>query len=187
MVAPAVAQGTAESPSVRERILDKARERAPVRSRNWFELLDPEGTGYATRSNVEKAIQRRFSLLDTNYDRAIDRMEYSRRNRLPTSPGLAFDLLDQDRDGKLSLGEFSAPVLWRFFRLDADDDGRISREEAARYIETPSARSLPPLTGTCFDINGRLLSVSPPVAEALAAEGRRAVDCTWRPGASMSR
>ena len=176
MVAPAVAQGTAESPSVRERILDKARERAPVRSRNWFELLDPEGTGYATRSN-----------LDTNYDRAIDRMEYSRRNRLPTSAGLAFDLLDQDRDGKLSLGEFSAPVLWRFFRLDADDDGRISREEAARYIETPSARSLPPLTGTCFDINGRLLSVSPPVAEALAAEGRRAVDCTWRPGASMSR
>ena len=187
LISPATAQQTETKPSVMERIREKARQKAPMDNRNWFDRLDPNRSGYIPKATVESAIRQRFSLLDLNHDGAIDRAEYARRSTTQLSPGLAFDLLDGDRDGRLSMAEFAAPVMWRFDRLDSDGDGMISREEAARYLSTPASRSIPPLTGTCFEIDGRLVTVAPDRVEALQREGRRSADCAWKPNSPPLR
>lgn len=187
VISPASAQQADPKPSVMDRIQEKVRQRGAVANPNWFERLDPRGVGYVTKEAVESAIRQRFALLDTNRDGAIDRTEYSRQQVSPASPGLTFDMLDTDRNGKLSAAEFSAPITARFSRLDRDGDGRISRGEAAPYLAAPTARSLPPLSGTCFEIDGRLVTVAPERVETLRREGRRSADCAWKPGATLSR
>lgn len=183
MISSANAQRSDPAPSVMDRIQEKVRQR----NLNWFERLDPRGTGYATWQSVENSIRERFALLDTNRDGAIDRNEYLARKLPSPSFVLPFGLLDADVNGLLSAAEFSAPIIWRFSRLDIDGDGRISREEAARYLATPTARALPQLNGTCFELNGRVTIVAPQNVERFEREGRRSIDCAWKPGSSTAR
>jgi hypothetical protein len=63
----------------------------------------------------------------------------------PTARETKFDALDTDRDGKLTLAEFSAgrkpgeAAKW-FERRDANKDGFISRDEFLPFSATPKGQ-----------------------------------------------
>ncbi len=176
------AQSINNPPSVMDRIQDKARQRNAATSAGWFERLDSNRDGKISRAELQTSISRRFGLLDTDRSGTISRNEYAARKTSPDRAGPSFDQLDADRNGILSVAEFSAPVLWRFARLDGDGDGSLSRLETARYLNMPASRSLPPLSGKCFEIDGRFVIVSPERAEAYENTGRSQIDCAWQPG-----
>lgn len=97
----------------------------------------------------------RFAMLDSNRDGSISRAEFlaprarsgdraerrearaerrgsrmERRGQRGIGFGArAFERLDADRDGRVSLAEATAQRLQRFDRIDSNRDGTISREE----------------------------------------------------------
>ena len=178
------AQPAGEPASVMDRIREIARQQNDGANPGWFNRLDVNRDNYVSRGEVEMAIAKTFSALDTNKDRVLDVTEYARLRAPAGTTKLAFETLDTNGDRMLSLAEFAAPTHWRFSRLDRDGDGRISRQDAAQYLNTPTSRVLPPLSGICFDIDGRLVVVSPETAENLLREGRSLSDCAWRPGSN---
>jgi hypothetical protein len=159
----AAAQSVGDPPSVMDRIREKVRERSKPPPADWFHRLD------------------------TNWDGKNSRDEFRVRNTIPGQSGPSFNQMDIDRNGNLSMVEFSAPVLWRFTRLDSDGDGFLTQTETARYLDIPASRALPPLTGTCFVIDGKIVVASPEHAEVLAQSGRPQVDSSWQPGSLPDR
>jgi len=174
-------------PSVMDRIQEKARQRQPAPPGDWFQRLDTNRDNRISRQELQASVNRRFGLLDANRDGRVSRQEFQARKIVPGQTGPSFDQMDVDRNGTLSGPEFAAPVLWRFARLDSDGDGFLSRAETARYLNTPSVRSLPPLSGRCFEIDGRYVIVSPERADDLEKSGRAQIDCSWQPGGIPAR
>ena len=183
----AAAQSAGDPPSVMDRIREKVRERPKPPPADCFHRLDTNRDRRISKIEVNVSINRRFSVLDTNRDGKISRDEFRVRNTIPGQSGPSFDQVDIDRNGNLSMVEFSAPVLWRFTRLDSDGEGFLTQTETARYLNTPASRALPPLTGTCFVIDGKIVIASPEHAEVLEQSGRPQVDCSWQPGSLPER
>lgn len=181
------AQSAGDPPSVMDRIREKARQRQPAATTDWFQRLDTNRDGRVSKEELQISIKRRFGNLDANRDGVISREEFQARKTVAGQSAPSFEQLDADRNGNLSIPEFSAPVLWRFARLDSDGDGFLSRTETARYLNVPASRSLPPLSGKCFEIDGRFVIVSPERADTLERADHPQIDCTWQPGASPSR
>ena len=185
--AKAAAQPVGAPPSVMDRIQEKMRERQPAKKADWFQRLDTNRDGRVSGEELRLSIGRRFTGLDTNRDGKISRDEFRVRDKVQGQPGPTFDHMDTDRSNSLDLSEFSAPVLWRFGRLDSDGDGFLSPVETDRYLNIPTARALPPLSGRYFNIDGRIVIAAPERAEALEREGRPSVDCMWQPGSPSNR
>ena len=110
----AAAQSAGDPPSVMDRIREKVRERPKPPPADWFHRLDTNRDRRISKIEVNVSINRRFSVLDTNRDGKISRDEFRVRNTIPGQSGPSFDQMDIDRNGNLSMVEFSAPVLWRF-------------------------------------------------------------------------
>ena len=185
--AKAAAQPVGAPPSVMDRIQEKMRERQPAKKADWFQRLDTNRDGRVSGEELRLSIGRRFTGLDTNRDGKISRDEFRVLDKVQGQPGPTFDQMDIDRSNGLGLSEFSAPVLWRFGRLDSDGDGFLSPVETDRYLNIPTARALPPLSGRCFNIDGRVVIAAPERAESLEREGRPSTDCMWQPGSPSNR
>ncbi|MFT7570434.1 MAG: Ca2+-binding EF-hand superfamily protein [Paracoccaceae bacterium] len=183
ITAGAQAQSVGDPPSVMDRIRDKARQRQPATIADWFQRLDTNQDNRVSREELQISINRRFGILDANRNGSISGDEFRARGTVPGGQsGPSFDQMDINRNGELSVIEFSAPVLWRFARLDSDGDGFLSRMETARYLNTPASRALPPLPGRCFEVDGRVVIVAPERADAFEKTGRQQTDCSWQPG-----
>lgn len=125
---------------------EKKKDRGPGK---LLEALDANADGKVTQDEVPEGRQRFFARalrqVDANGDKALDASELARlgkpdraaqrragrrRTDSRARPTSLFQLLDRDRDGKLTQEELArAPRLLR--RLDRDEDGRLSRREIA--------------------------------------------------------
>ncbi len=101
-----------------------------------------------TRAEVQAGAKTRFDASDTNKDGFLDQLELdaarakqlaamAAAGRAPT-PGRTpppggrkgmMERLDSNKDGKLSLAEYSAMPLAMFDRFDTDKDGKMSQDE----------------------------------------------------------
>ena len=81
--------------------------------------------------NEDDRYSERFAQLDHDQDGYVERAEW------PLAPE-SFDVVDRDKDGRLSRVELLTPNVilrdrpWRFQELDVDRDGRLSRLEWQR-------------------------------------------------------
>ncbi len=74
---------------------------------------------------------RRFSRLDRNGDGFIDAKDFDTMSaeRVTYASKRFFNRLDADRDGKVTKDEFNRPAKGRFAMLDLDDDGKITEAD----------------------------------------------------------
>lgn len=89
---------------------------------------DANGDGSITRDEFLAHPLAMFARLDVNNDGVISAAE---RPQGPPHGGGHGGGPDADNDGRLSRAEFDARGAAMFDRLDANDDGRVTREEAA--------------------------------------------------------
>lgn len=115
LAAPAVAQpggGRAPQP------IDRATFEQRVERR--FQMADANGDGYITRDEAQAAMNamQRFGGGRGGGDRLAGSLDPR-----------AFDAMDADHDGRVSLAEAKAAALRRFDAMDANHDGVLSVEE----------------------------------------------------------
>lgn len=86
--------------------------------------------GKVTREEFDAAIAKRFSSA-THGTGTMNLSQYlaDQEQDFDDSNRRAFQRLDKDRDGKLTLAEFAAPELKLFARLDKNHDGVLTQDE----------------------------------------------------------
>jgi len=112
-----------------------------------FERLDSNGDGAIDADEFRAAGLMRFDRRDADGDGFLDKAEFTApRERPEGAPELSeaqqerraewharmFSHLDADEDGRVSADEAETAHAQMFARLDADGDGRIAREEMRR-------------------------------------------------------
>jgi hypothetical protein len=89
-----------------------------------------------SRVDFSSTMERRFRGLDHNGDDHLDPTELPRRNsRLMT--------FDKDKDGKISLIEWSDGTLRRFDQMDLNRDGTVTSEEESEWRAARAAGRQP--------------------------------------------
>ena len=117
---------------------------APHGSRIDFETLDADGNGEVTQAEITAQAEARFAEADTNGDGNLSAEELTARadaksqERMERRIAKMIERRDANGDGVLSADEMrpDAERAGRFDKLDADDNGSISKEE----FETAMAR-----------------------------------------------
>lgn len=129
-------------------------KKAPATSHTAAPIA-PAANGDVTRAQMLAQVKQVFNLADTNHDGFMSRAEFAARmgvviNRLPPdstaaptkeqaqkmldAANNAFNAVDTNHDGKLSLTEASARPLAAFDAMDANHDGilTLAEKQAAR-------------------------------------------------------
>ena len=74
-----------------------------------------------------------FDKLDTNHDGSLSRAEFlapvAQAPSVPADGAALLTRLDKNKDSRVSIDEYRAPMLSRFDRLDANHDGALSAPE----------------------------------------------------------
>ena len=136
---------------------------APTRallSRNLsagFKSIDTDGDGVLSQAELAaaeaKEQKKRFAVvraraaqafdkLDSNHDGTLSKAEFMAA--APQAPGASpngaelLSQLDKNRDSKVSVDEYRAPILSRFDRLDTNHDGSLSPAERQAHQSTKS-------------------------------------------------
>ncbi len=108
-------------------------------SMRMLDRWDVDGDGAVTLEEFLDSTDHRFEAADADDDGIVTEDEFSEiAEGRGERRGMRFlARLDTDNDGKLSLEEATQPVLKRatrrFERADADDDGSITAEEAGKF------------------------------------------------------
>jgi Ca2+-binding EF-hand superfamily protein len=120
-----------------------------------IQRLDKDGDGRVSRKEAtDAAVERagsRFDQLDTNKDGFITKDEVnaaraSVRERMKERAGEHWKAADKDGDGAISRSEAEAsmPMLFRRFdQLDANKDGKITRDEMPQGKHVDGMRPMP--------------------------------------------
>lgn len=137
-VSPTIAS-TAAKPVTRgafTKDVDTSFERVDVnrdKSLSQAEIAAAEGRAQAGQQ-AKFTIRRKqmFDRLDTNRDGQVNFAVFATAVPAPRPPSdgkAALGQLDTDKDGRVVLGEYRAPALRRFARIDANQDGTATVEE----------------------------------------------------------
>lgn len=107
-----------------------------------FDTLDADKDGKVTYAEMEAHRKAEFEAADTNKDGALSAEELSAhqqarmQERMAERAQMMLDNMDNDGNGSLSLDEMEeGPGMRHFARLDTDNDGAISKEEAADAMQ----------------------------------------------------
>jgi Ca2+-binding EF-hand superfamily protein len=93
-----------------------------------LERADANNDGNITREEFLAGPSQMFARLDDNNDGVISADERPQRGERSERRGRRH--ADANSDGQISQSEFAAMSASRFERLDSNDDGRVTREEA---------------------------------------------------------
>ena len=100
-----------------------------------FDTIDANKDGKITQDELAAHRKAEFTATDTNGDGALSADELSARmlaQMLARQSARMIDNMDDDGNGTLSEAEMDeGPVARNFARIDTDNDGAISKEEAA--------------------------------------------------------
>ena len=124
----------------------------------------PLATGDITRAQMMAQIKKTFQLADANHDGFISRAEFAQRmtvilnrdapptkedaQRMLDAANRAFNDVDTNHDGKLSLSEASVRPLRAFDMMDANHDGVLTvAEKAAAHQDAPDLPASGPTIG----------------------------------------
>lgn len=122
---PALAQGTASSPS--------------AQVRRMMSDMDADHDGFVSREEFLAAHRRAdqsFDQLDTNHDGVLSRDEFLAGGHGGQGRTERFRVLDSNNDGRITREELEARRNARFDALDNDHDGKLS---AAEMRSAPTA------------------------------------------------
>jgi Ca2+-binding EF-hand superfamily protein len=104
--------------------------------------LDANNDGKISKQEARGKLTDNFAALDANKDGFLDRAELRRvalallQAQNPAMNPLDFDAHDRNADGRLTPDEVRGTMLEKLFReIDANNDGRISREEFEAFME----------------------------------------------------
>ena len=100
--------------------------------------------GKVTRAELDQALHRQFASAAKGSALGKDQFEGMQYSRAETTSGRAFQRLDANHDGKLTLQEFAASQEKTFARMDRNGDGTITRDEmtsSRRYLNRSSGRT----------------------------------------------
>lgn len=137
-----------------------AEERAPTHEGQhgpgpMMERVDKNGDGRIDRDEARQAprLAGHFEELDANRDGLLDKAEMREgherlRGRRHARGEERFDDSDTNGDGAIDLAEAKASAEKRaermFGKMDADGDGKVTRDEMNRYAPPPPPPALPP-------------------------------------------
>jgi hypothetical protein len=116
--------------------------------------------GDVTRAQMKAQVKQVFDMADTNHDGFMSRQEFAARmgaviNNGPTgatkdqaqkmldAANLAFNNVDANHDGKLSLDEASKRPLAAFDKMDANHDGILTMQEKIAAHSVPDGPAAP--------------------------------------------
>ncbi len=131
----------AEAGSFRTSIRGERRDRRQQQREARFEGLDRNRAGaisreefFARADRVDRGdrAERRQDRRERRAERRERRMERRADRGLRFGPR-AFERMDSNRDGRVSLAEATEQRLRRFDRIDANRDGRVTREERRSF------------------------------------------------------
>ena len=124
-----------------------------------FKLIDTNGDGTLVAAELAAAelksqqqrmnamrtqVEQRFTQLDTNKDGQLSKAEFMAvAPARPAAAGNGQNLLtplDKNKDAKVTLDEYRAPILVRFDQMDTNKDGQISPAERQAATQTASRR-----------------------------------------------
>lgn len=112
-----------------------------------FQLLDQDGNGELTPSEMERMRVVRLQQMDTDGNGAISKAEMvaATQARAESRADRIFARLDADDNGEISAEEIEAQAQRGrgFRRIDADGNGTISEEEFAQAREKMRDRRRP--------------------------------------------
>lgn len=113
-----------------------------------FKSVDTNGDGLLTQAEIAAAearnlqgrvaaarqrMEAEFTKLDTNKDGQLSKAEFmAAAPQAPTTAPNGADVLavlDKNKDGKVALEEYRAPIIGRFDAIDTNHDGTISEAE----------------------------------------------------------
>lgn len=119
--------------------------------------------GDVTRAKMKAQVKQVFDMADTNHDGFMSRQEFAVRmggvignapagatkdqaQKMLDAANAAFNNVDANHDGKLSLAEASKRPLAAFDKMDTNHDGILSMEEkiAAHSADSPGAATVTP-------------------------------------------
>jgi Ca2+-binding EF-hand superfamily protein len=114
-----------------------------------FDTIDANNDGKVTMDEIEAHRAAEFTAADTNGDGALDSDELTARQmtrmqeRMATRVQHMIDNMDNDGNGSLSADELGrGPFENRFARIDTDNDGAISKEEAEAMLHHRKMRGM---------------------------------------------
>ena len=128
----------AEANAFRTSIRGERRDRRQDRREARFERLDRNRDGaisreeFFARADRGDRTERRQDRSERLAERRERRMERRSGRGLRFGPR-AFERMDANRDGRVSLAEATEQRLKRFDRLDANRDGRVTRDERRSF------------------------------------------------------
>ncbi|MGV6818896.1 MAG: EF-hand domain-containing protein [Parvularcula sp.] len=124
-------------------IVSRAEMEASVDAR--FEQSDSDGDGYVSQDEAQA--QRRARMEERRAkmkERRKEREHRGPRGGHPGHPQPMWDEVDADQDGRLSRDEMSANAARRFDRADTNGDGQVTRDEMRAQMEARRAERMAP-------------------------------------------
>jgi Ca2+-binding EF-hand superfamily protein len=90
------------------------------------------------QESVDEKVQEEFKKLDTDKNGQLSLAEFRAAAKVGTkaSPEEALQRLDTNKDGRISAAEFKANTLASYDKVDANHDGKITQDEAAKAAQS---------------------------------------------------